>query len=420
MDSVSDGKYTGSHMSARIVQSYIWVIVLICGICASACAQLGATDVLEANPEPIGTVLENIPADLSQTDNLQTESLLTDSSCLAQTIPYSTGSLFGQGSWYTQQEIVMLTHTDVTDRLLVVNDLGIRVNMGSLPFRFQPGTRLTLGRLLDENLERKRFAAEFTWFGLFDWRQSQTLRGTATPNGLVTTGSINPLELSLGPSSIPIFTTADEAEVAYSSELNSYELNIQLRGRTSRDRAALQPDGQWIRHATASRVKTLMAGLRVLSVDEEYFHRMLERRADGGRDTGIYRARLDNDLVGLQLGTEQMHRRNHWRWGIRLKAGGLVNFGDRQTTFDTDVNNQLQSIREHLSDERLAFLGEAGVFFGAEIRQNLIVRTGYDALYLTGLGVVPTNISLQDSPLPLNLSGDAVYHGLTFGFEYVW
>ena len=52
------------------------------------------------------------------------------------------------------------------------------------------------------------------------------------------------------------------------------------------------------------------------------------------------------------------------------------------------------------------------------IKPNLIVRTGYDFMYLTGIATAPPNLGLQFPKFEVN--GDTFMHGFSFGVEMLW
>ena len=42
--------------------------------------------------------------------------------------------------------------------------------------------------------------------------------------------------------------------------------------------------------------------------------------------SGDYDTKTENDLIGLQIGSDIMFRRCKWAWGVRAKNGALCKF----------------------------------------------------------------------------------------------
>ncbi len=116
------------------------------------------------------------------------------------------------------------------------------------------------------------------------------------------------------------------------------------------------PNGSWTRQYNHGHSPSFFGGLRYFQLSEEY---LWANRRDGVATnifSGDYNVRTNNDLLGLQIGTELYDQHETWYWGAKFKAGAYVNFADQQS-FVT-VNNIL--VRdEEASIGGAAFLGEA-------------------------------------------------------------
>src|SRR5690606_8964514 len=100
--------------------------------------------------------------------------------------------------------------------------------------------RVKLGRFLFRDVSNRDHLLEATWLGGGDWQQAVSL-DAATTAGLQVSNFIDRVNVS--------FDGARSMDYAYSSEMNSGELNYTVRTRMSRDQLQLQPNGTWVRAA---------------------------------------------------------------------------------------------------------------------------------------------------------------------------
>ncbi len=75
------------------------------------------------------------------------------------------------------------------------------------------------------------------------------------------------------------------------------------------------------------------------------------------------------------------------------------------------------------STNHTAFLGEVGVQCKYQVTKGLVLRAGYEAIWLQGLALAPgqideTNIITGD--IGINANSGVFYHGATAGFEYTF
>ena len=346
---------------------------------------------------------------------------------------FSSSSWFRRGLWYSQQEFVMMFRGQVDEVLFGVDFQGATDNYNrpilttaGAPLTFEPGVRLTVGKFLGQDVSNRDYTFEATFFGLLE----HTGRGQLESDGntLVTGidggsdylqfGTVNTQFSQFSPfRQVPGFFQNDLQTVFYRTQFNSMEMNFKVLGRPNRDRIAMQPTGTWIRHASTSRIRSGLIGLRAVSVDEELDF-------DGFRDgdkVGDYNIQTSNDMVGIQLGLEQADYYANWGWGIRFKGAGLINFADRtdrHLAFDDPADTFLNG--NDVNDEHLAVLLEAGVYTAYHFSPNFTGRIGYDFMYMTGIADAPNNASLAPAFSRFEVTNDAYYQGLSVGFEMLW
>ena len=319
----------------------------------------------------------------------------------------SSGTWLRNGCWYTQQEFVMLTRSEPRFISLAVDTFTGRVMTNtSAAHRFEPGTRLTLGRVLGRDQANREHALELTYFGLFDWSARSSL---VSP----TSGTITSL-LGDTDAASP-FVTSDSQSYTYTADFNSFELNMLIRSRPRRDALVLRPDGHWVRHAPTGYLKTFLFGLRAASLNEQFILSTVD-----GANSGTYRVTTHNDMVGIQFGGELREQFPNWSWGIRGKLGALVNLADRMSRIDTVVGGMSSSSAESLDATNLVFLADGNVYADYQIRPNLSFFVQYDILYVTGVGLAAENLGLGTSFPKFNLEGGSLMQGMSFGFYRYW
>ncbi len=348
----------------------------------------------------------------------------------APAMVYSTNEWFRRGYWYSQQDIVAMLRTDVknvyfsTDQSVSqMQDRPMLTSVSVTP-TYAPGTRLTLGRFLGQDVANRDYTLEVAFLGLFDYTERATLSGILA----TALGQNNEYQFPFGVTGpgVPGFSSIVEQQfiddmrhdILYSSDLNSLEFNFRILSRPLRDRLALQPNGSWIRYGTPSHLISYLMGLRGVSINETMRYESESLTQDF--QSGLYQVRTRNDMFGLQIGTELVENYTNWSWGGRFKAAGLYNFADRrsdlrQEFFDVEFTNS-----ENVSKENLAILLEGGLMATYQLRANLSVRVAYDAMYVTGFAIAPENMRISDTFPRFEVTGDTIYHGLSAGFEMLW
>lgn len=369
---------------------------------------------------------------------------------------YSTGDWFRNGNWYSKQEFVMLLRADLPlQHLALDRSFGASSSPNVVPslstkeadFTFETGTRLSIGHRLGRDPANRDHALEFVFFGLFDYT-GQAALSPAIPEqgtGLRTLLATEEARLAVAGGATGGFLSINDVngldnsglvEIEHTANFNSFELNYVLGARPAKDRLVMQPDGRWVRHATPSKVRGLFAGLRYVRQNDSFRYRGIGEVSANGTDLdvgGTYQVRTDNDLIGVQIGSEFVQKRTDWVFGLKGKVGGLVNFADRvnrlsQTTVSSDQTTRTLTTnvtREELNDETLTFLGEAGIYVAYYVRPNTALRFGYDALYMNGMATATGNAGIRGSDddiqfAKFEMTGDSLYHGMNFGLEMTW
>ncbi len=251
-------------------------------------------------------------------------------------------------------------------------------------FDYEFGGRYTIGNLLDcVN------GWEVVYAGPFDWQRQATVTGTGTLQS-----QLQPLN-GYTAAQISAFNSADVHSQAWRTQLQSYEFNRRW----------------WVWDVIST-----MIGMRYVDYEEDYLF-----FSSGAAGTGLYSERLDNQLVGGQLGFDMLYpvslRANV---GVRGKAGVYANFSDRRT----NLNNAGTAIlNAGDSDVDVAGLFELGIFTNYHIVPSVRVTAGYEFWYLPGIATVPEQRPSLVSPA----SGTTVFdrddlflHGGSLGVQVLY
>ncbi len=427
------------------------------------------------------------------------ESAFVQDPCCDDPAPiYSTGSWFRRGRWYTQMDFVVMTRND-TREIGVALDPSVQGynNTDLVTQRYKPATRLTIGKFLGRDTSLRDHTIEFSFLGLLDWNGDRILisRQGGTLDTLLT--NANASDAATAP-----FFNADRQTYSVDTSFNNFEANYRILTRPGRDQLALQPNGVWVRHGNASRLRSVLAGMRAIAFDDgvqytsDYSASTIVAQQvdfnDGLTNTttttmtdpitdptnGRYVVRTHNDMFGVHIGGELVEKYDEWSWGLRGKAGSLLNFADRlsalrsvnvennvdtvaeqrtdaagnplfndgmgnattdptrpdpndptmtidntpiiDTTVTTTNSGVLTSMFETVKDEQLLFVGEAGMFLTYQLRPNLQVRAAYDFIIMTGLALAPENILFENGFGEFNVQGSTLLHGGSLGFEATW
>lgn len=129
-----------------------------------------------------------------------------------------------------------------------------------------------------------------------------------------------------------------------------------------------------------------------------------------------------NDLFGLQIGAAAKIF-EHGRFSIDglIKVGPYCNHAQEST----GVSIQKVVIPSSASTNQTAFVGETGLQCKYQLTGNLVVKAGYEALWLEGLALAPGQIQETYTTRPdivsalgVNSSSSVLFHGATAGLEY--
>jgi hypothetical protein len=292
----------------------------------------------------------------------------------------------GQPRSHDLSNIVFGTPTFI--RYDATRDVLVKQVFSASDLRFQmaPG--------YDEVVERYlgRDANNYDWYLQGGFRGFNDWVATATATAI----TIDPI------THLPTGTRQIDAH--YGSEFNSAEINMVLRPHPRSDRIVLYPNGEWHREVQPATYWSFLAGVRYFNVDEC----IALMGTEGGVEVGTYAARTQNDLIGLNFGTDVTWRDRGWDVGFHFKVSPMLN----TAVADTRVNGVP---RWRYVDTNLAAILEVGVLTTYRLSEAWAVRAGYDISWLTGGAFAPLQRPLAKE---VDSSGTVFFQGLTIGMEY--
>ena len=166
---------------------------------------------------------------------------------------------------------------------------------------------MTLGHFLGRDSKNRDYSLEFTFDGGYKWFTEESLNSRA-PNAIFTL--VDPVETPTP------FNDASVQSFSYESNFNSYELNLRIERRLSRDRIVHARDGSWVRTLDPAVLPAYLCGLRVVSMHDHFAY--FSQNSNAQTRSGQYFVATHNDMIGFQKGLKYSAR-------ISLSAGNWSN-----------------------------------------------------------------------------------------------
>jgi len=366
-------------------------------------------------------------------------------------MPYeaSSGRWFWNGGWYVGGESLWMDRSReirtplATDTQLLPYSKGYRFaqyTTNAQPFDTAPGARVTIGKSLGRDyLDRDR-AVEFVYYGGMAFNSNYGF------NAMGKDGFITPLGYDLAG-----FNGANTLTTHFNSDFNSWEWNYKLRRRLGRDQLVMSPGGNWTRHAERGWLPSLITGIRLANINEDFRLRTGLRPGSTNAKgqplqplAGDYVINTSNWLLGLNIGGELISQNEFYYWGLRGRAAPCLTFANMNqqgagynsnTDYPTRPGlnstgtaivpvpyaNTPFSFTNQDSQTAAGFLGDLTLMAGWQIKPNFALQVGYDFLWVGGMASAIKQFNLdQRSSGKINTGGSTFYNGLSFGFNGSW
>lgn len=338
----------------------------------------------------------------------------------------TSGTWFMRGKWYARQDFVYMSRYSLDTRRLIADSTLFKptgepedVTTTGRSLGFEPGGRLVLGRFLCRDQKNRDHSIEFQFMGLFDYQISSGMTGRST-NSLFT-----PIDtFALTNSGVGGFNGTQVQEFTYDSSYDNYELNYVISQRLGRDRLEMTPEGEWVRKLTPSHISTAFVGVRVIDIGEGFL--WTSEAADPATNNGRYEVTTQNQLLGLQFGHELSVQRPKFRFSVRNRVAGLINYAEQKSyvhIIDTTGNPDIDETRiQSGSSHDMSFLYDLSVMAAYHLRPNVAIRTGYEFMYLNQLALAPEQLTFAPPPTQSQIvnGGAVIFNGFSLGLEMVW
>lgn len=282
-------------------------------------------------------------------------------------------------TWSFRADGLVLFRNPADNRQLVNTSPAGRelLNTSDLRFETEPGFRLGLSRRLSCNWD-----LEMVYFQADDFDATNTVFHP----GLLTFQAPNFIAVADGAVAGMNFT--------YNSRLYNTEINLK-------------------RHVGPAVV--LMGGFRWIELSEEFSGSFVTATAKDA----FWITDVNNHMYGFQVGAEV----KIWDRGGPLTVlgtgkAGIYSHHVDQTSESPRIDEALVASKSHA-----AFVGELGMMAVYQVSRHVVLRAGYEMLWLNSIALAPEQIDSTDfgsGVAAVNTGGDALYHGLISGVEVSW
>jgi hypothetical protein len=378
-------------------------------------------DSAEPIPSPPPLAIEDAVVGPPEIVDVSTfDGLLIDDGALDE-MPFeaSSGRWFWNGGWYVGGESLWMDRSR-NNRTIIAADIvtgTVTYTTFAQPFNVAPGARATIGKSLGRDyLDRDRFI-EFIYYGGMSYEDVDGWNGVGG-NTLFT-----PLFFGA-----PGFNAAGRYATTFNSDFNSWEWNYKLRRRLGRDQLVLSPGGEWTRHAERGWLPSLMVGVRLANVNEDFSLTSDRPGVPTDDFSGRYVINAGNWLLGLNLGSELVSQNEFYYWGLRGRAAPALSFASTSQSA-LGINNTSQPAGQQgvysFSDEATrtgaGFIGDLTIFAGWQINPNFSLQVGYDFLWVAGMATATRQFNLDNRDnYAIDVGGQTFYNGVSFGFYGSW
>jgi hypothetical protein len=262
------------------------------------------------------------------------------------------------------------------------------LNSNDLQQGFAAGPKLDLIRHGDSGYD-----LELSYFQIDGWSSDRSI-GPDTPTDWLVMRS---------PGFVQTNQQTDQAMVwDYATKLYNAELNV--------------------RWNPSSRV-TMLAGFRWINLGETLVGTLNPIPSELS-DWHFWNTTTTNNLYGLQIGADgKLFERGRFSIDGLVKAGIFDNNAEQTTEISVIFKKQRWA---SASANAAAFAGETGLQCKYQVTKGLLLRAGYEVIWLQGVALAPGQIqetstdmrTITTQVLGVNCNSGVLYHGATAGLEY--
>jgi hypothetical protein len=167
---------------------------------------------------------------------------------------------------------------------------------------------------------------------------------------------------------------------------------------------------------------TMLAGFRWMNLSESLVGALEPPTISW--EPPFWNTTTTNNLFGFQIGADgKLLERGRFSIDGLLKAGIFDNNAEQTTTVSV-IAKQLRS--GSASTNHAAFVGETGLQCKYQVTKGLLLKAGYEAIWMQGVALAPgqvqetyvTLLPMTVQALGVNCDSGVFYHGATVGLEY--
>ncbi len=218
------------------------------------------------------------------------------------------------------------------------------------------------------------------------------------------------------------FVAIENANVNYTSEINSFALNLPCcSGCSSAGCDSCACDAYQFGQSKSQSI-TWFSGFRYLNVNQR-LNIVSQRTVANAIEQGSYNVRTQNNLFGGQLGARLRRTSGRLGWDASGFAGVFGNSA-QQTQSVTDFPNF--ALRPSVTDSKggVAFVGGGNLSGLYSLTKALNLRAGYNTIWIEGLALAPDqldfNLAAAQAGSRINNNGGMFLHGANVGLEARW
>jgi len=282
------------------------------------------------------------------------------------------------------------------------------ISTSDLNTNFNPGLQATAGIRLNNGR-----TVELDYFGLYGGSTTATAV-KPDPNAFL----IFPNNLAGN-----VFVDMEDTNVNYSSQINSFALNLFSFGGSSNAAAcdACACDAYGFGQSKSQSI-AWFSGFRYLSVNQR-LNIVAQRTVANAVEEGSYNVRTQNNLFGGQFGGRLRRTSGRLGWDATGFAGVFGNSA-QQTQSVTDFPNF--ALRPDVTDSQgaVAFVGGGNLSGLYSVTKALNLRAGYNAIWIEGLALAPDQLDFDlaaaQAGSRINNNGGMFLHGANVGLETRW
>jgi hypothetical protein len=278
-------------------------------------------------------------------------------------------------TWFATADAIVMQRISLNGAPLALrqSDGSTALNSQDIHFNDAAGPRLTIGHRLNSYCD-----VQFVYYSIDGSHGS----GSASDPGGVQLSDIAPF-IGGGAGTSLNFN--------YSSRLYNGELNLRRKIE----------DGP-----------TILVGLRWLELQDGLGASLSSTLAS----IPVWNVDANNHLLGVQLGAEGPF----WPEGGRFGLDGFVKAGVYGCHAGQVNSSPITTVTAGAETDRASFVGEAGLTAHFQVTDHILLRGGYEVLWIDGIAMAPMQVPLTDlsaGTTAINADGGVLYHGAFAGLE---